>query len=184
MAPRNSASLPSPSVPCKGWAHGSGVSDAGLRGTVRAAQQQSLPIVITSHRQGRLSCPSYHGEPVSGASGLAFSGIPCSSPPCAVGLNTMAGEADWDAGGRDPSPGLPEPGLPGSGMLGEAGGENSFTADTGHSLVQLTQGVATSPRSAPHPAPHRASTASLTRDRGWTRWHRDGGRVGAGRLGG
>lgn len=61
----------------------------------------------------------------------------------------------------------PEPGLPGSGMLGEAGGENCFTADTGHSLVQLTQGGGyISPQRSPPRPPHRASTASLTRDRG------------------
>lgn len=61
----------------------------------------------------------------------------------------------------------PGPGLPGSGTLREAGGENSFTADTGHSLVQLTQGGGyISPQCSPPCPPHRASTASLTRDRG------------------
>ena len=61
----------------------------------------------------------------------------------------------------------PGPGLPGSGMLREVGGENSFTADTGHSLVQLTQGGGyISPQCSPPCPPHRASTASLTRDRG------------------
>lgn len=47
----------------------------------------------------------------------------------------------------------PGPSLRGSRMLGEAGGESSPTADTGHSLVQLTQSGVTSPGSAPHPAP-------------------------------
>ena len=43
------------------------------------------------------------------------------------------------AGGTQAQDG-PGPGLPRGGMLGEAGGENSLTADTGHLLVQLTQG--------------------------------------------
>lgn len=72
-----------------------------------------------------------------------------------------------------------------AGRWGRAGGDSSPTADTGHSLVQLTQsgGYISRPCSPP-PSTPRASTAPLTETGGWTRWHGDRGPGGTGRLGG
>ena len=103
-------------------------------------------------RTASSSEPPHRGHVSSTRDGYPASWSPCparqawlspasrSSAPCTVGLNNPAGEAaGMPAGGTQAQDG-PGPGLPGGGMLGEAGGENSLTADTGHLLVQLTQG--------------------------------------------
>ena len=161
------ASLPSPSVPCKAGRTWGGVSDARPQGSCKIGQQlRASPSWSRLIGTRCLSCLLPRGAHVRRVR-PGFLWHPCSSPPCAVSLNNTAGEAVGMPAGGIHAQDAPEPGLPGSGMLGEAGGENCFSADTGHSLVQLTQGSGyISPQRSPPRPPHRASTASLTRDRG------------------
>ena len=111
-----------------------------------------MPRIRGAVRTASSSEPPHRGHVSSTRDGYPASWSPCparqawlspgsrSSAPCTVGLNNTAGEAaGMPAGGTQAQDG-PGPGLPGGGMLGEAGGENSLTADTGHLLVQLTQG--------------------------------------------
>lgn len=88
------------------------------------------------------------------------------------------------AGGTQAQDG-PGPGLPSGGGLGEAGGENSLTADTGLARAADTRRQLHLPAVLPTPSPLTGQAQPHSQETGgWTRWHRDGGLGGTGRLGG
>jgi len=87
------ASLPSPSVPRRAGRTWGGVSDAPSQGSCENGQQlRASPSRSRLIGKRRLSCLLPRGAHVQHVR-PGFLPHPCSSPPCAVGLNNTAGEA-------------------------------------------------------------------------------------------